>query len=59
MVELLIGLVIAVIVFYIIREVVGMLGFDANITRIIYLVVGLIFLLWLLNFFGVFSLPIR
>ena len=59
MIELLIGIIIAAVVFFIAREVIGMLGFDPAITKIIYMVLGLIFLLWLLNFLGVTSFSLR
>lgn len=59
MIELLIGLVVALIVFYIIKLVVAELGFSPNLTRIIYVILGLAFLLWSLNFLGLFSFPLR
>ena len=59
MIELLIGLIIAVVVFFIVKLVVAELGFSGNILRIIYAVMGLIFLLWLLNFLGVYHFPLR
>ena len=59
MIELLVMVIVALIVFWIVKLIIGSLGLPGNIVQIIYLVMALIFLLWLLQFFGIFRLPIR
>lgn len=52
MIEFLIMIIVALVVFYIVKLIIGSLGLPGNIVQIIYLVLGLIFLLWLLQYFG-------
>jgi hypothetical protein len=57
MISILITIVIFLVVFYIAKIIVGSLGLPANIVQIIYLVMGLIALLYVLSLFGLFSFP--
>lgn len=57
MIELLVTLIIFLVIFYIAKLIIGSLGLPANIVQIIYLILGLIALLWILNLFGLFSFP--
>jgi hypothetical protein len=57
MISLLITIVVFLVIFYIAKLVIGSLGLPANIVQIIYLVLGLIALLWILSLFGLFSFP--
>ena len=43
MISLLVMLIVALVVFYIVRLVIGSLGLPGNIVQIIYLVLGLCF----------------
>lgn len=57
MITILITIVIFLILFYIAKLIIGSLGLPANIVQIIYLVLGLIALLWILNLLGLFTFP--
>lgn len=57
MITILIWIIIALVVFYVLKLIIGELGLPGNIVRIIYIVMALIFLLWLLQMLGVFSFP--
>lgn len=57
MIEILITIIIFLVIFYIAKLIIGSLGLPANIIQIIYLVMGLIALLWILSLFGLFSFP--
>lgn len=49
MIGLLVALLVFVVVFLIVRSIVPLFGLDANAQRIVYLIIGLIFLLWLIG----------
>lgn len=55
MIEVLVTLLIAAIVIYVIYLILGMVALPAPIKNIVYLIVGLIILLWLLNSFGLYT----
>lgn len=61
MIQLLIGLVIAAIVIYILYLIINwifsVIVLPAPLKNIIFAILGLIVLLWLLSFLGVYSLP--
>lgn len=57
MISLLITLLIFLVVFYVARLIIGSLGLPAHIVQIIYIVMGLIALLYLLSFLGLYSFP--
>lgn len=57
MIELLITIVIFLVVLYLARLIIAQLGLPANIVQIIYVVFGLVALLWLLSYLGVYTLP--
>lgn len=57
MISLLITLVIFLVIFYIAKLIIGSLGLPANVVQIIYLVMGLIALLYLLSLLGIYSFP--
>jgi hypothetical protein len=58
MIGLLIWLVVMLVVFYIIRLVIAELGLPPTIVQIVYLVLGLVFLLLLLGELGVMGGPV-
>ncbi len=49
LVELLILVIAAVVVFYIAKYIMGEAGFDPPLVKIILLIIGLVFLVWLVN----------
>ena len=50
MVEFLVTVLVALVVLYVARLVIAELGLPANITKIAYLIVGLVVLFYLLSF---------
>lgn len=59
MIELLITLLIMAIVIYVIYLVLGMINLPPPIKTIVYLIVGLILLVWLLDAAGLYHLNLR
>ena len=59
MISLLITLLIAAVVIYVLYLIIGMINLPAPIKNIVYLIVGLIILLWLLSSFGLYTLPLK
>ena len=59
MISILVSVLVLLVVLYVARLVIAELGLPANITKIIYLILGLVALFWLLNMLGVYSFPLR
>jgi hypothetical protein len=55
MVEFLITLLLIVVVIYVVNLVVDMLKLPSQVKIIAMLIIGLVFLFWLLNYFGIYS----
>lgn len=55
MISILITIVIFLVVGYIIKLIVGQLGLPSGIVQIIYVIMGLIALIWLLDILGVYD----
>lgn len=56
MISFLITLLIGAAVIYVVYLIVGMINLPAPIKNIVYIVVGLIILVWLLSYFGLYDL---
>ena len=59
MIEILVAIVVFLVVFYIIKLIVGQLGLPAPIVQIIYIVMALIAFLWLLDLVGLYSFNLK
>jgi uncharacterized membrane protein YuzA (DUF378 family) len=59
MISFLVTILMFLVILYVVRLVIGELGFPDNITKILYLIIGVIALFWLLDFFRIFSFPIH
>lgn len=55
MVEFLVTLLLVAVVIYVINLVIGMLSLPAQAKTIAYIIIGVLFLLWLLDFLGLYS----
>ena len=55
MIELLVGLLVLVIIIYVANLVIGMLNLPAQIKQIVYIIMAVIVLLFLLDFFGLYN----
>jgi len=56
MIELLLGLLVLVIIIYVANLVIGMLNLPAQIKQIVYIIMALIVLFFMLDFFGIYHL---
>jgi len=56
MIELLVGLLVLVIIIYVANLVIGMLNLPAQIKQIVYIIMAVIVLFYLLDFFGLYHL---
>jgi hypothetical protein len=56
LIQLLIYMLIGGIVIYVVNLVIGMLALPAQVKTIVLIIVGLVFLLWILNVLGIFVL---
>lgn len=56
MIELLIGLLVLVVIIYVANLVIGMLNLPAQIKQIVYIIMALIVLFFMLDFFGIYHL---
>ena len=59
MISLLVGLLIQCVIIYVIYLILGIIALPAPIKNIVYLIVGLVILLWLLDSFGLYSFSLR
>ncbi len=59
MIEFLIGLIILIAIVYVARILVPFLGLPEPITKILYLIIGLIALFWLLDLAGIYHFSLR
>ena len=59
MISFLVTVLVFFVVLYVVRMIVAELGLPANITKILYLIVGLVALGYVLNFFGVYKFPLN
>jgi uncharacterized membrane protein YuzA (DUF378 family) len=57
MIEFLITLLVLAVVIYVVHLIIGMLNLPEQVKKIAYLIVGLVALFWLLDFFHLFSFP--
>jgi hypothetical protein len=55
MIEFLVTVLVLCIVLYVVYLILGMLHLPAPIMNIIYLIIGLIVIVWLLNYFGIWT----
>lgn len=55
MIEFLIVLLLAAVVIYVVHLIIGMLNLPQQVKMIAYLIVGLVFLFWLLSYFGLYD----
>jgi hypothetical protein len=56
MIELLVGLLVLVVIIYVANLVIGMLNLPAQIKQIVYIIMALIVLFFMLDFFGIYHL---
>jgi hypothetical protein len=54
-IEFLITLLLIAVVIYVVNLIIGMLNLPPQVKTIAFLIIGLVFLFWLLNFFGIYS----
>lgn len=54
-IELLVTLLLVCVVVYVLNMVIGMLALPPQVKTIAYLILGLIVLFWLLNYFGIYT----
>lgn len=59
MISLLVTLLLVCVVIYVINMIIGMLALPPQVKQIAYIILALVVLFWLLNFFGLYSLPLR
>lgn len=59
MISLLITLLIGAVVLYVVYLIVGMVNLPEPIKRIVYIIIGIIVLLWLLDSFGLYHVALR
>lgn len=55
MISFLVTILILLVVLYVARLVIAELGLPGNITKIVYLILGLVALFYLLNLFGLYT----
>ena len=55
MIQFLITLLLVAVVIYVVNLLIGMLKLPSTVKTIVYLILGLVFLFWLLNYFGIYS----
>lgn len=58
-IEFLVSALLILVVLYVISLVIGQLELPGAIVKIFYLIIGLIILFWVLNFFGLYHMSIR
>ena len=56
MIELLVTLLLVAVLVYVVNIVIGMLNLPPQVKTIAYIILGLIVLFWLLDYFGVYSI---
>jgi len=59
MISFLITLLLVAVVVYVVHLVIGMLALPPQVKTIAYLIIGIIVLFWLLNYFGIYSTPVH
>lgn len=59
MITFLVTLLLICVLVYVAHLVIGLLKLPDPIKTIAYIIVGLIVLFWLLNYFGIYSFPLR
>lgn len=57
MISLLVTLLLVCVLIYVVNLVVGMLNLPETIKKIVYIIIGLVVLFWLLDFFGLYAFP--
>ena len=55
MIEFLFGIVILLVVIYVLKLVIAEIPLPENIKTVVWLILGLVLLVWVLNFFGIIS----
>lgn len=55
MIEMLVGLLVLALIVYVVHVIIGMLNLPAQAKTIVYIIVAIIVLLYLLNFFGLYN----
>ena len=55
MIEILITLLVAAVLIYVVNLIVGMLNLPSQVKTIVYIIIGLVVIVWLLKFFGIYS----
>lgn len=57
MIELLVTLLLGALVVYIVHLIIGMINLPQQVKTIVYIIVGVVVLFWLLDLFGLYTLP--
>lgn len=57
MIELLVTLLLVAVLIYVVNLVIGMLNLPDQVKTIAYIIIGLVVLFWLLQYFGLYSFP--
>ena len=55
MIELLITLLLVAVLVYVVNLVIGMLNLPPQVKTIAYIILGLLVLFWLLDYFGIYT----
>lgn len=55
MIELLITLLLVALVVYVVHLIIGMLNLPQQVKTIAYIIIGVVVLLWLLSYLGIYS----
>ena len=56
MIELLVSLLLVLVIVYVVNLVIGSLNLPANDKTVVYIIVGIVVLLWLLQRFGLYHI---
>lgn len=59
MITFLVTLLLVAVVIYVVNLILGMLSLPPAVKQIAYIILGLVVLFWLLDFFGLYSFPLR
>lgn len=59
MIELLVTILLVIVVVYAVHLLLSELALPANVTKIAYLIIGVVVLLWLLSVFGLYHFPAK
>lgn len=59
MIDVLITLLLVAVVIYVVNIIINLISLPAQVKQIVYIILGLVILFWLLDFFGIYDLANR